>query len=293
MVLPWVNCTDEFEELLDSRWKTTFSVLMTIVSILALLENGIILLVFYRNPVIRTASNMILLSMAAADFLTGLVVAPIYVVLLLDDSLVGNCKFYVIQKYFATAFMGASALIVAFISFDRFQNMTNLQNYRMSNFVLYRSLFICWSLPILVPIFGLINERVYSMILFIVGMLVIFIIIISYVALLVAIRKHRLTLNEDMSAILLTNEKKAWKTVLIIITCYFLMVCPLLVEKLMYAAEYFSDRNKIERPKFVILSKFLCAGNSVVNPLIYGCRTPNIKYRVLMLFGIQVSENRN
>ena len=288
MTVPWLNCTDEFEELYDDDWKTTFSILMVVIAVLAVFENGIIIVVFYKNPVIRTSTNVILLALAVADFLTGLVVAPIYAILLLNDRLVGDCQFYVVQKYFALAFMGASAFIVALVAFDRLQSITKLQNYKMGRTRLYRLLFVCWTIPSLLSLFGLINEYVYSIVVFSVGVFVIIVVVLSYVTLLNTIRKHRQTLTDDLSVGLIKNEQKAWRTVLIIITCYFVMLCPALIDKMLYFAGSFDGtEGRIDRSKFVIFSKFLCAGNSVVNPLIYGCRTHSIRTQVLKLVGVR------
>jgi len=283
MVIPWVNCTDEFIDFDDTRWKTTFAVLMTLVSVLSVVGNGIVILVFYKRPSVRRC-NVVLVSLSLADFLTGLIVAPIYVILLLNSSLVGNCRFYVAQKYFALAFMGASATHVALISSDRFQRMTKLQNYNTSTTTLYASLAACWLVPLLLPAVGFINEKVYSVTVYVAGIMVAICIVIPYVALLLSIRKHRLTLDGTMGAMLLRNERRAWKTVVIIVTCYLLMILPLLVDKLLYAAGYFDTKGPFERSKLVIVSKFIFAGNSVTNPLIYTCRIEGMRGHVRALF---------
>ena len=273
------------------HWKNTFGSLMTIISLLGTFENGTILLVFYMYPILRTPSNKILISMSVADFFTGSIVAPLYVVSLFDERLVGDCRLFVARRYFATVFMGASAFSVGFVSLDRASLLINLQNYEMSNEKLYISLLMCWIVPLLVPLVGMISDKKFSTAIIILYILVVLAVSISYAALIMSMRKHRRTLNNEMTAIFINTERKAVKTVLVIISSHFIMIFPMLIVELLYSAGYFDNRDILERPKGAILTTLLCTGNSIINPAIYCNRISTLRDHVLKLFGLQKDDH--
>ena len=270
-------------------WKPVVGSLVVTVSILATFENTLILLVFYKYPILRTKSNNILISMSTADLFTGIILGPLYSSLLLGKQLVGNCVSNEARRYFATLFLGASALSVGMLSIDRSLHLRRLQNYTMVNKSLYVGLFLSWFLPLAVPLIALVDTKVYSAVLFILGVCSVVVVIVSYVVLVIALKKYRSDANERLKQIYLKREKGAGITVLIIISCYVLMLLPLLLEQLLYSVKYFENRDKSEQAKVAIVSHLLCMCNSVVNPVIYVSRIPDIRKHLIRL----VSAERN
>ena len=82
-----------------------------------------------------------------------------------------------------------------------------------------------------------------------------------------ALRKHRTAMGAQLNEQLLLNEHRAMKMVLIILTCFFLMLLPMLVEKALYAVGVIGNT-----PVVHIFAVTLFIGNSAVNPVIYASR---------------------
>lgn len=272
-------------------WRPVIGSLIVIVAILATLENAIILIVFYKHSALRTTSNKILISMCVADLFTGLITGPLYGMLLLGDSLIGNCISNELRRYFATLFLGASALSVGMLSIDRSLHLRRLQNYSVTKHILYPGLFLSWFVPTVVPLIGLIDAGVYSGVLFAIGSMAVLVVIISYAVLVVTLKKYRTNACEQMKMIYLKRERGAGVTVVIIITCYVAMLLPLLIEKLLYATRYYEGKSQSDKAKLTILAHFLCMCNSVVNPIIYVSRIPDLRKHVLHLLKFWRDEN--
>ena len=267
----------------EMYWRPIIGSLIAIVSLAATIENALILLVFYKYPALRTSSNKILLSMSVADFCTGIILGPLYASLLFSRKLVGNCMSNEIRRYFATLFLGASALSVGILSIDRSLHLRKLQNYKLSDKVLHLILISNWFLPVAVPLIALADARIYSLVLFAFGALGVIVVIVSYVVLIISLKRYRSDLPAQIRTIAMNRERNAGKTVLIVVTCYIIMLLPLLIEKLLYSRNYFNERDKLERPKVLILAHLLCISNSVVNPIIYMYRITGLRDHLLKL----------
>ena len=265
---------------------------MAIISCLATLENGVLLLIFYKYSALITMSNKILISMIVADFLTGFSVGPLYAAQLLHNDFVYNCSAQHARIFLATVFVGASVGSVGFISADRAHHLIKLQNYNMKNTTFYSVLLLCWTVPIVIPVIGFFtSDKIYSMLIFLVGILVILIVIISYAALVWALQMHRdNACSENLDEEYVSNQTSAAKTAILIVTCYTLMLLPLFIEKIMYASKFEWGREE-ERAIFINISVLLCIANSSVNPYIYCIRIPSIRKHLVKLVSRHAPEN--
>lgn len=65
----------------------------------AVFGNAVVLWLFYRNESLRTMSNRFLASLSVADFLVGLVIDPVWIVIrcLIQPSDTHGIMFYVIE----------------------------------------------------------------------------------------------------------------------------------------------------------------------------------------------------
>ena len=236
-------CNATLIQLPDQYWKFTFGILMGLTSFLATSGNAVFILIFYKYRNLLTSSNKILASMVIADFLTGLTVCPLYSAQLLNTKFANVCTINYIRRYCETAFICASLLSVAFISIDRSLRLIKLQNYRMSERTLYCILFVGWLSSLVLPSIGFVGPRFYFYSAFISCMLVLllFIIILCYAIIILSLRRRRGNIGNKTNSIYIKNEKRAVKTILIILTIYTVTILPLLAKSILHCLHYFKE----------------------------------------------------
>ena len=284
-------CNATLSNLPNETWGNVFGYLMVVLSIMSTFENAIVFIVLFSNKVLHTPSNKILAALTASDLLTGIVLAPLHALQLLNDDIMNICMIEHIRRYLSAILIGSSALTLGIISYDRYLHLVYLQNYRMSNLQLYILLVLSWSIPSLVPLLRFIedNERTYSLIVSLSGVMVFLIIVISYANLLVALKRHRRHSDNKMYHSYMQNQHRAGRTVLIIITFYILMFLPTIIAFILYATEMFSVFALSES---YVIGLFLSLANSAVNPLIYTYRTPELKKFTQKLFGLRPVQSK-
>ncbi|RMX56531.1 hypothetical protein pdam_00007233 [Pocillopora damicornis] len=87
----------------------------------AVFGNAVVLWLFYRNESLRTMSNRFLASLSVADFLVGLVIDPVWIVIrcLIQPSDTHGMMFYVIEMLWIHT-TTATTYSVCCVSIDRF-----------------------------------------------------------------------------------------------------------------------------------------------------------------------------
>lgn len=276
-------CNTTLERLPTRDWNLAFGVLLAIVSVLAVIENGFILLLFYKYQKLRTASNKILASVAIADWLTGLTVGPLYSAQLLSEPLNNNCDVHLIRRVFGVIIMGASLTSIALMTIDRSRHLTKLKGYTMQNKWLYGGLVICWLFPLGAALVGTISDGVHSAIVATCGVSLIVVILACYAMVIMALKRHRRSTLDKKNSVYMNNERKAAKTVIIIITCFLLMLLPLFIEKGLFSFKVLTDDTPgaSQAHMFTIL---LYISNSCVNPIIYTSRLPAMRKFTMVFF---------
>lgn len=283
-------CNHTLSNLPNDSWRTVFGYLMVAVSFISTFENSIVFIILFSNKVLHTPTNKILAALAASDLFTGIILAPLHAAQLLDNHILRLCIIENVRRYLSAILIGASALTLAIISYDRYLHLVHLQNYRMTKQKLHLLIGVSWLIPCLVPLLRFIGdgERVYSLTVSAFGVLVFLIIVISYANLLVALRRHRKHSDNKMYRSYMENQHRAGRTVLIIITFYILMFLPTIISFILYATEECSVKVHAE---FYIVGLFLSLANSAVNPIIYTYRMPELKKFKQQLLRINRAEN--
>ena len=295
-----INChNNSLEYQTTHDWNVAFGAAIAIISLLAVVENGIIILLFYKNPKLRTPSNKVLLSVVTADWLTGLTVGPFYSAQLLNQQLNHNCILHNLRHVFGVLIIGASLSSIVFLTIDRTRHLIKLSKYSMGNCALCVGICACWFLPLVAAIVGMQSQALHSVIVFIVGIAVIVIILACYGVIIYALQRHqRNMMNESESGVgskresrsknLAVNERKAVKMVVLIITCYVIMLLPTFAEKGVHMVR---DHSRIApwENKFHLFTALLLIGNSCVNPIIYTSRLNSFKKSLLKLIGVSAN----
>lgn len=262
------------ESLLSSlpyNWKILFGVLIAIFSFLATIENGIVLVTIFNYQILRTTSNKILSSLAMSDFLTGASVGSLYAIQLLIPRYVNSVAIDSLRRYLSTFLVGASFFNLGFISYDRSVHLRLLNNYRLSQRKLYITLFVCWLIPLLVPLLRLVDssEAAYSAVIAFFITMIFVGMICCYGLIIHALQKHQNTTSFDC-----TSQRQAVKTVCLILTFFAIAIIPICIYHVLKITKALP---KEELAKSYIIGMLLCVMNSAINPIIYYLRTPMLK----------------
>lgn len=279
-------CNSTLMFITSGPWKYTTGLGMLSIAVLGTMENAIVIIVLFKYERLQTSTNKIIGSLALADLLSSLVVAPLHAVQILHANMLRNCKIDMVRTYSAPILIGVSTYIMAFISYDRYLHLRQLQDYHMSNKKLYSVMFGCWSAAIVIPMVRLADSiearTIYSILVIVNGVLILLTLLTSYVVLLAMLR-IRQTSSRFTNIHQIKNERQAAKTIILIISLYVMMLIPLLI----YHGLYTIDDNLELRAKTYIVGMVLAIGNSTINPVIYCYKTPPLRKHVKKLLGIR------
>lgn len=271
------NITTDYQ---NETFRRTIGFLLAITSLMATFENAIVFIVLLRYKVLHTPSNVILASLATANYLTGFLVAPLYYLEwlgILDNTL---NPVTVLRESLIRIFFGVSTITMAFISYDRYLHIRRLQNYKMSKKFLYAGLAVCWFAPVAIsslylPVIHFKKFIYVEAVSTIFSLFILLAIIVPYAGILLVLRQHT-TLSDSATRQMFTeNQRRAGRTVAIIVTVYLLMNGPAIINEVLFVS-----------PELNLTCAFLVMGNSAVNPIIYFYQTPTLKKHALKLLGL-------
>lgn len=286
------NCTENYKYFVlqfygEKSWRYAFGTLLAVESFLTMTVNLVVLVVLIKYDALKIPSFKMLRSLALSDMLAGALAGSIASVQLLKNVYSEtDCIVDMICTYLEYLFIGTSALTLTCISYDRYLHLSRLNNYKMSNSKLYVFLSICWIIPTVVIVVARINYHITSIIIVTIGGLVLVTLTGSYASILVALNRH--VKQNDHFANRKVKQRRAARTVVIILSCFLVMFLPYIIAFSMAFSGHFSD--------IVVSQSFLismCLGilNSLINPIIISCNTPIIQKCIKNMFGI--SETRN
>ena len=268
-----------------------YAIFLTLLALVATIENIIVLLVMYKNPVLRTPSILILGILALLDLVTASVVTPIKVWLTIVESHWGS-EAYVQQKKVILAFNWMFIGVVFFslstvllISIDRFLHVFLLEKYYFTIKKLLIGLVLSYFIPLLITVcFAIQLYTVWLGLLSLVYFLFCILgMVAAYIGMVVMLRRHRSTIT-DATALdfrkCIEDERRSVNTTLIIMCTCLAMNLPPIVSIAVGFAGYFNTT-------LCAITFFAMLGNSAVNPIIYSSRVPAIRRHVLELLGIK------
>lgn len=264
----------------NESFRRAIGFLLAIASMMATFENAIVLIVLLKYKVLHTPSNVILASLATANFLTGFIVAPLYFLEWLGIISHYLTPVTVARESLIRIFFGVSTITMAFISYDRYLHIRRLQNYKMGKKFLYTGLAVCWFAPVAIsslylPVIHFKKFIYVEVVSTIFSLFILAAIIIPYAGILLVLRQHT-TLSDNATRQMFTeNQRRAGRTVAIIVTVYLLMNGPAIINEVLFVS-----------PELNLTCAFLVMANSAVNPIIYFYQTPTLKKHALMLLGL-------
>ena len=244
----------------------------------ALLENTVALFIlfWYRN--LHTLSNKLLISLAISDLFVGLTIAPIQAMQLLSSQLHYNCKLDEIRRYLGTLLIGASALSIGAISYDRYLHMSKLTNYNMymSSRKIGILCFFSWSIPAIIPFLRFLDksENSYGIVIIVFLVTILATIVSCYLLIIIGLRKASSSMN-SVSEASLQRQVKAMKTVIVIITCFIITILPICVYLVINMVVDNISPPALTDIYLVVMT--IATLNSSLNPVIYYLRDPYFK----------------
>ena len=269
------------------------SVVLAVLSPVAVVGNILIMAVILRNQTLRTPSYILLSGLAFTDFCTGLITQPLFVasrLICFESSQDTNPRHLAFLPYTIAFSAGCSTylnvltlLLITIMSIERWLHMT-----RRSLLTVRRSCVIMASMMIiLIPMAAVrlthvlkgISDSVSTTVSFVILLFCILTTSIAYFKVFKIIRRHQLqvTANESSQnfgqpAINLAKYKKSVFTILYILALLFASVLPLLVFVGIALFSNNSDRDLI----FQIALTFSYLSSSL-NPLLYLWRMSDIR----------------
>ena len=280
--------------------KFLISLIIALMSPIAVTGNALILMTIWTNPSLRTASSIILCGLAFTDFCTGLVTQPFFVaaemICLKKPQEIGDSLlFLVIAKIIAevcgTYLIALTVLVMTFMSTERWLHMSarrSLVTSRRVRFTL-TGLFL---LPVPAPIFRSFQllEGKHGLVLNIISFAVLFLCLFAtstaYFKVFRIIRHHQQQVrtsepsqNFGQPAIDLAKYKKSVLSILHIVLLFYLSYLPFLVFLGVHSS--FQNHSQVDLA-FLVANLFFFVSSSV-NPFIYLCRMTDIRNGVRQL----------
>ena len=271
----------------SSTISMAFSIPAMVMSAIIVFGNLLVVLLVWKDPLKKlrsSPSNRIIVSMAIADLLVGLVVCPLmayWVWAILHQKNLTS----VLKSFFVLTDVSSGHVLL--LTVDRvFASVTPLQyRVKVTNRRVCMASIACWAYFILFGCaFGLWEKGYIILIkIFIVQSLLILVsILVLNLVILFAFRKHRkTTAAQDPSTAnrhkMLQRERKLSKAIAVVISAFLLCSVPwYIVQFLMYFCTPCSPHLRLLLLGHTVTAALLYA-NSGVNPFLYAWRLP--RYR--------------
>ncbi len=267
--------------------KYTLGVVNLILSIITVFGNTIVFYVVIGNKKLRTRSNLCLLSLACTDLCVGIIVEPLHVMQLFNESLRENCKINTVRRFLSTVFMGASISSIVLISYDRYLHLSKTINYtkHMSKKKVGVLLAICWLIPFLVPFSRYSSETIYTSIILVYVTAMIGVMVTCYILIIRIVKNQKNALAQHGSEMQNRNTIKSHikmaRAILVIIACLLATMGPVSTYHGITAVDdLISGTVLVGQPTrevcYAVLMTIALA-NSAINPAIYYLKIPQFR----------------
>ena len=274
------------------------SVVVSILSPLAVVANGFVLAAIWRKPALRTPSYVLLAGLALADLGTGLISQPIYVtswlIYLVQPrmSVVDDKPMFVIgtMAYGSTSFFSSVTIfLMTVMSIERWLHMSrrSLINARRACFIVV--ILFLFSIPITAfRVFQKLKQAATPGFDIAGGLIVPFLFIatsISYFKIARIIRRHQKQTraiesprNFAQPAINLTKYKKSVFSILCVLVIFYIGYVPITIS-MRISTVLINERVVV----FVNVSSMFMFLSASLNPLLYLWRMGDIRNEVKLL----------
>lgn len=285
------NCTAANETMKPATQEITFpimawSVVFGILAVMAIFGNSTVILAFIRNVQLHTRTNYIIVGLATADLLVGLIAVPLYMAITLLYKQQLEIPDVLSVMYHAVDVFGGFASIfhLMLISLERFYAIAYPVSHRNSSKVVYIAvLIICWITAGTLSFIHSIRYSNYNItraffILFCVSFSVAFLVICAaYLGIWRMAKKKKLIRRGSRRAFKRhDHEVMIAKSLLIVIIVFAVTWLPFFCINAVY---FFQSQLKRQSISFDVIqfTKLLHYCNSAINPVIYSLKIPGFR----------------
>ncbi len=271
----------------SSPLKYTLGAVNLILSIITVFGNTIVCFLVIGNKTLQTRSNLCLLSLACSDLCVGIIVEPLHVMQLFNESLRENCTINLVRRYLHVGFVGASLSSIVLISYDRYLQVSKTINYTryMSKKKLGVLLAICWIIPLAIPFLRFSSEATYNSFILVSIASLVGVLSSCYVLIIRVVRNQENALAQHdinmRNKTAIESHIKMARAVLVILACLLVTMVP---------GAIFNGISAIDTlitHKFLFLQSTrevcyavlitIAMANSAINPAIYYLKVPQFR----------------
>ena len=260
-----------------------WGIAMGILSVMAILGNSMVIVVFSQNRALHTRTNYFVVGLAAADLLVGMFPIPMYITVLF--YMPGPPK-TLMALYTAFDIFGSFASIfqLTLIGLERYYAIAHPVSHRISKKWWYLStLAFVWLLSATLSVVRAVSDpgqrHAFTYLMLVLICLSIVVIFFAYIGILRRAKKrnkqkHRRRKKQDQEVLIAL-------TILMIFAVFIITWLPFFIINLIY---YFDSKLGETIPLFAILfTKVLHYSNSAINPIIYSLKIPGFKTTFISL----------
>ena len=286
------NCSKEY---LSSGASIVLSVWFSLSGLAAITGNVVVLWLFYKHKSLRTISNRFLASLSVADVFVGLVIDPVWIVIICWIQPRGQRNLIMLTKMLWIQTTAATTLNSCCVSIDRFTAIRFPFRYQdiltkrrcLAVIILVWFISLSLSLPILFFQPGKDRKELFVSITCTMFLAPLLVVSFCYIIIFKVARKQfgrilaakKLPDSSENIRARVTQNFKAIKTVGFVLSACIITWMPsvvLLLVDLYYAKE---DRCRIRKVKSVVLPwvQAIAFTSSAINPLIYYLRNSDFR----------------
>lgn len=265
-------------------WRLTLAVLYLLTATIATVLNGLVVAVMIKGGALKDTTFRILWALAVTDLLTALSgYLNFCEAFITNEQILG--RIYDVRYTMNVLTILTSINLAGFVSFDRYLHISRLQsNWKMPRKWSNVGICLCWCIPLLFAILThSVNNRAILLLPSASSVLSFLIVITCYVLLLKSLRNFtKSNKGGALDAAYLRNEKYASRSVVIIGTFFIGMNFPIILGLLIRSQTGLTS----QLAKYNFICIFVSFSNSIVNPLVYCCRTRKIRRSIVNFFPI-------
>lgn len=251
-----------------------FLILAVIVSVI---ENLLVIIVLFKNKQLQKPSNILLGILACIDLITGAVIIPLKIWVMLEEKRSSNFTSDLVLLLTISAVVLFTMSTVVFISLDQVLNIVYMQRYHLSKAKMILGLMLTWCIPIAVCFaIGFFYQAILAVPIF----FLLSILLMVFLHIFAAYRlKRQADVREhaDVDENVLQEQRNGLTTTLLLSVACVATYFPIFLGVALYIGGIYSN-------VYCGISLYALLASSFINPLIYIWRVPNMKRSVIGLF---------
>ncbi|XP_066921411.1 high-affinity lysophosphatidic acid receptor-like [Clytia hemisphaerica] len=263
-------------------------------SFLASIGNLISLTILFK-PSMRSKCNKILSSLVFSDTFVGVFLCPFLAAQLLSETLFKSCGVELVKSILAPWMGATSGMSMALIGYDRYVMLSSFNNYddRMSKIKINILIVAAWIVPFLMIMTVFVSRLLFVACLTLLAFIPLIVTVVSYYSVVKYVKKNtfHFTNDEEQNIRRKEQNKKLVQKLTFLVICYVSCLLPLTSA---FFYEIFTRVLKRERTAahqtLTIFGIYSALLNSVLNPIIYVSKFPDMKKEFYKMFSIRSNE---